>query len=103
MAASNNKGTGPASALVAVVPIAPVALGAFRGNIVLGSPTNTSVKANVFASNQSGTVTLSYGAVPGVYDRTTSGYTLTAGTPVEVPISGLTPNKKPFSPSLEGS
>jgi hypothetical protein len=61
----------------------------FQGNIVLGAPTATSIRAKVFAPAQSGTVWLAYGTAPGVYDRETPRYGLAAGTPLEVRLDGL--------------
>ncbi len=94
VAAINSVGTGSASPITAATPVMPNALGSFRGSIVLGSPSNVSVKANIFAADQSGSVSLSYGTASGAYDRTTPVYTLIAGKPVEVAIDGLTANTR---------
>jgi hypothetical protein len=93
VAASNSAGTGEAAS-VSVRPVAAAASAAFTGSIVLGSPTGTSVKANVYSVDQSGTVWLSYGAAPGAYDRQTANGTLTAGTPLEIPLTGLSPQTR---------
>jgi hypothetical protein len=91
VAASNSAGMG-ATAGVTVTPVAAIADGSFKGNIVLGSPAATSIKANVFSPDQSGTVWISYGTAPGTYDRQTPGATLAAGTPLEIPLTGLGAN-----------
>jgi PKD repeat protein len=68
----------------------------FNGNIVLGRPTGSTVTANVYSADQSGTVSIAYGtspvALPGSYERQTASYTLTAGQPREIALAGLTPN-----------
>jgi hypothetical protein len=64
----------------------------FRGNVVLGSPTDRSVRANVFAPDQGGEVWVEYGTTPGAYDRQTAAQALAAGRPAEVLIDGLQPD-----------
>jgi hypothetical protein len=79
------------------VPAAPGGLegaASFRGNIVLGSPTGSSIRVNVFAPDQSGTVWIGYGTSAGLYDRQSSSASLTAGSPVEVTLSGLSANTR---------
>ena len=66
--------------------------GGFRGNVVLGSPTDRSVRASVFAPDQGGEVWIEYGTTPGVYERQTAAQTLTAGRPAELLIDGLQPD-----------
>jgi len=89
VAASNAVGTGSLSGATTVTPVATVALGSFSGNIVLGVPTGNSVTANVYAPTQSGSVYIAYGTTAGVYDRQTSAVPITAGTPLEIPLTGL--------------
>jgi len=64
-------------------------LGAFNGTVVLGSPTATSVKANIFSPDQSGTMVLQYGTVSGTYDRSVPATALVAGTPLVLSLDGL--------------
>ena|GEM_PF-5547610 len=92
IAASNSKGIGSASLPVSVTSVAPPAVGAFRGSVVLGSPTNSSIKANVYAADQSGSVYISYGTSAGLYDAQTPSVALSARTPIEIALSGLQPN-----------
>lgn len=92
IAASNSKGIGSASLPVSVTSVAPPAVGAFRGSVVLGSPTNSSIKANVYAADQSGSVSISYGTSAGLYDAQTPSVALSARTPIEIALSGLQPN-----------
>lgn len=66
----------------------------FRGNIVLGAPTTNSIKVNVFASDQSGTVQLQYGTTPGHHDQQSSVQALSAGQPLELNLTGLLPNTR---------
>lgn len=62
---------------------------AFAGNIVLGVPTLSSIKANVFAPGQGGAVYLAYGTSPGSYDRQSGTAVLQAATPLELALGGL--------------
>jgi hypothetical protein len=75
---------------------APVTLGSFHGNIVLGSPTETSVRANVFSPDQGGTVSLSFGTTPGIYDKQSAAMALTAAKPLELTLDGLSANTRYF-------
>ncbi len=85
LTAINALGSGTASQDVLVSP-----LGSFNGNIVLGSPTATSIKANVFSPDQAGTVYIAYGKVQGAYDNRTTDAVLAAGEPLELVLEGLT-------------
>ena len=84
-------------------------LGAFTGNIVLGSPNTTSIKANVYSADQGGSVYAAYGTSPGAYDKCTPVSTLVAGTPLELTLDGLSENTRYYyrlfyqSPSGTGS
>jgi Calcineurin-like phosphoesterase len=70
------------------------ALGSFSGNIVLGVPTQTSIKANVFSPDQGGSVYIAYGSSPGNYTSRTDAVSLTAGSPVELSLGGLIPDTR---------
>lgn len=70
-----------------VVP-APNAL-AFGGSVVLGCPTGSSIKANVFTPTQSGAFYLAYGTTPGTYSHQTTPTPLQPATPVEVTLGAL--------------
>jgi len=67
----------------------PVALGSFRGNIVLGAPTGQSIKINVFSPDQAGQVWVAYGTQSGQYTRQTAPRALAASQPLELPLDGL--------------
>ncbi len=66
----------------------------FRGDVVLGSPTDTSIKVNVYSADQSGTVQIAYGSSPDVLMRQTTRQVLRAGTPLEFTLTGLNPNQR---------
>ena len=68
--------------------------GAFNGNIVLGTPTNTSIMANVFSHDQSGTVFIAYGRSPGIYDNQTTPASVASGNPLELTLAGLNANSE---------
>ena len=69
-------------------------LGSFSGNIVLGSPTLSTIKANIFSPNQGGMVYLAYGTSSGFYNRQTPSVQLVAGSPVELAMDGLSGNTR---------
>jgi hypothetical protein len=91
VAAINSAGPG-AAASISATPAATTVTGSFHGNIVLGSPTASAVKANVFAQDQSGTAWISYGTSPDSYDRQTAAATLSADKPLEFSLDGLSAN-----------
>ena len=64
----------------------------FDGNIVLGCPTATSIRANVYSPDQSGTVYLAYGTAPGAYTLQTVASVLQAAMPLEIALDGLNPD-----------
>lgn len=92
---TNSAGTSSASAAVNVTPVG-VMSAAFRGDVILGSPTNESIKVNVYAPSQSGTVVIAYGTLAGQLDKQTSSATLQAGIPHEFTLKGLAPNTRYF-------
>lgn len=61
----------------------------FAGNIVLGCPTATSIKAIVFTPSQSGSIYLAYGTASGSYANQTATSTLLTATPLEFSIDTL--------------
>ena len=90
---------GPSSpADAAPVPSGPAGFATtpFGGNVVLGSPTATSVRVNVYAADLSGEIAISYGTSPWVYERQTARVALSASQPTEVLIDGLRPDAEYF-------
>lgn len=63
--------------------------GQFSGNVVLGAPTQNSVKANLYSADQSGVVSISYGLQSGVYPQKTASVSLVAGQPLELSLDQL--------------
>jgi hypothetical protein len=92
--ARNSAGSSPASAPVTATPSGTGGSGAFRGTFILGSPTNAAVKLNIYAADQSGQVYAAYGNTPGAYPRQTTVSTLSAGTPLELSLDGLSANTR---------
>lgn len=93
--AVNSVGRGASSNPVTITPVA-LTVSDFRGNVVLGAPTEGSVQVNIYAPTQSGTVSIVYGTMPGLYDRTSPSAALTADAPLELTLDGLTPNTRYF-------
>jgi hypothetical protein len=93
VSAVNGLGAGAAASALAV-PGTPPALGGFAGNVVLGTPTDTSIQANVYSPDQSGQVLIRYGTASGQLTEQTASATLTAGTPVALGLSALQPNMR---------
>ncbi|NBX96275.1 MAG: hypothetical protein EBQ88_06035 [Betaproteobacteria bacterium] len=85
--ANPGPGAGSATPLPAVI---------FNGSVLLGSPTGTSIKVNVFSADQSGTLSVAYGSSPDVLMRTTERASLRAGTPVEFTLNGLNPSQRHY-------
>lgn len=74
----------------------PLAPAPFRGNIVLGAPAASTIKASILSADQSGTVWISYGTSPGAHDRQTAAVSLAAGAPLELALDGLGANTRYF-------
>lgn len=85
----NAYGSSPGSEVIKVTPVAESSLGNFLGNIVLGSPTDTSIRANVFNTTQNGYVSIRYGVAPGQYSMQTEKKAIEANQPVELTLNGL--------------
>lgn len=82
-------GTSVGSELVKLTPLADSSLGNFAGNIVLGTPTDTYIKANIFNTTQNGFVSIRYGTNPGQYTMQTEKKAIQANQPVELSLTGL--------------
>lgn len=65
---------------------------AFDGSIVLASPTNQSVIANVLSSNRDLDVQISYGRVSSTFENKTAKLALQSGVPAELKLEGLSSN-----------
>lgn len=87
--ATTSTQTAPSTPTPATPAPTPVTLGAFHGSIVLGTPTSSSIKANVYVADQSGSVAIIFGTVAGVYDRQTQPVALQPDVPVELTLEGL--------------
>jgi len=93
LTAKNAAGSSAVSKTVTVSQVPSTT--SFDGNIVLGSPTDTSIKVSVFSQAQSGLFYLAYGKSPGVSCDPQTGtvqttpFALAAGTPLELALEGL--------------
>jgi PKD repeat protein len=90
--ATNGSGSGTATRTVTVGP--GIGGDAFRGTILLGSPTAHSIKANVYSPDQGGAIYLAYGTAPGGYALQTPTVALPQGTPTEVALDGLEADRR---------
>lgn len=70
----------------------PAASPAFNGSVLLGSPTDTSVKLSLYSADQSGQVFVAWGT--GSFDRQTSPAALVAGEPLQLALDGLAPGTR---------
>lgn len=68
----------------------------FAGNIVLGAPTENSIAANIYAANQAGSVSISYGTSAGSYPQQSAFRALQKGTPMSIELTGLSSNTQYF-------
>ncbi len=116
LTARSSAGSSTSSAPVSATPSGTGGANAFRGTFILGSPTNSAVKLNVYAADQAGQVYAAYGSTPGAPTRQTAVSPLLAGAPLELSLDGLSPNTRyyyrlyftpaaggPASPSAEFS
>lgn len=92
--ASNAFGMSVGSLGAKLTPVSSTNLGNFNGNIVLGSPSDTSIKASVFSSSQSGKIQIRYGTTPGVYSVQTEQKELVANQASELTLTGLKPDTR---------
>lgn len=69
-----------------------VASPAFNGSILLGAPTNTSIRASLLTADQSGTATIVVGSVPGVYPKASASVSVTPGAPAQLTVDNLSPD-----------
>ena len=99
--ASCGGGSGGSGAGITAVPTpAPstpvVAATPFHGNVVLGAPTTSSIRAKVYSPDQSGMVWLAYGTVRGVYSKRLPATSLLAGKTLDLLMEGLSANSPYF-------
>lgn len=94
VSAANSVGTSAASTVLTVTPVGAVTAGNFSGNVILGTPTANSIKANIYSATQSASVSISYGTSPGTYDNQTNAAPLLATVPMEISIDGLASNTR---------
>ncbi|MBC3883352.1 YHYH protein [Undibacterium sp. LX40W] len=80
---------GTASVPAIGTPTAFSSLVEFKGNVVLGAPTNEAVIANVLSPTENWNVIVSYGRISGTYEKKTSIRNLLAGVPTEINLEGL--------------
>lgn len=69
---------------------------AYRGSVILASPTRDSVRINLYAPDQSGVVWLNYGTSSNILLRQTAKVPLTAGQALEIQLTGLQPATQHF-------
>ena len=62
----------------------------FDGNIILGTPANTSIALNILSLDQNRDLYIAYGTAPGEYTQQTTVFSLAAGTPTVVTLDSLT-------------
>ena len=67
---------------------------AFKGDIVLASPTGDSIKLNLYSTTESGAITVAYGTVSGRLDTQTATANLSADKPLEVSLTNLAANTR---------
>jgi hypothetical protein len=96
MNALNNFGKSENSPSIKIISHAGIQSVPFNGNIVLGAPTESSIRAKIFSSNQSGIVSLSYGNSPTNLKSSSSPKLLEAGVPLELQLVGLPSNSQIF-------
>lgn len=66
--------------------------GAFPGNVVLGCPTDSSVRANLYSAGVGGDLYLEYGTATAPFSSRTPQTALVAGTPLAISLQDLSPD-----------
>lgn len=66
----------------------------FGGNLVLGAPTATAIRANVFSPAQAGEVWLQYGTTRTALSQGSAATAVQPAVPVELGMNGLAPNTR---------
>lgn len=66
----------------------------FRGSVVLGSPSDRAIRANLYSADQSGTAWLSWGLAQGVHNHRSEPVALVAGQPRELALDTLLPDAR---------
>jgi len=69
---------------------------AFGGEILLGEPTDTSIKLKILAAGQGGTVVIAYGTASGRYVSQSASASMAASQPLTLTLDGLAPNTSYF-------
>lgn len=90
--ARNAAGTGAASTPVTGTPTQSTAT--IAADIVLGTPTNTSISATVYSASITGSAYIAYGVRAGAYETQSPVKTVAAGVPTTLLLSGLKENTR---------
>ncbi len=69
---------------------------AFNGDIVLGSPSNNSIRIKILSASQSGLASIAYGTSASALLQTTSTKSLIAGSPLEFQLENLPTDSQIF-------
>lgn len=93
VAASNRIGASAASTAATATPIAAVSAPTdFPGDIVLGAPTDTSMRLKLYSADRSGTLTIAYKTASDSAESQSAPQNLVAGKVLDVTLNSLRPN-----------
>ena len=91
--ATNRIGNSAASTAASATPVAAVSVAAdFPGDIVLGAPTDTSMRMKLYSVDRSGTLTIAYKAATDASETQSAPQNLVAGKVLEVTLNALRSN-----------
>ncbi|TXI90089.1 MAG: hypothetical protein E6Q34_09540, partial [Burkholderiaceae bacterium] len=94
--ASNAFGDSTWSSPISVSVTNGVSSAPFSGDIVLGAPTDSSVRIKLMSTTQSGLVSIGYGSSLNALTQTTATKNLTANSPLEFQLEGLPTDSQVF-------
>ena len=92
LTANNSFGQSAASTSFNVVTGTGAASPAFSGDIVLGAPTDSSIRIKLLSSSQTGFISINYGSSPNALSNQTGTKALLAGVPLEFQLENLAAN-----------
>lgn len=92
LTASNSFGQSSPSTTLNVVTGTGIASPPYSGDIVLGAPTDSSVRIKLLSSSQAGFVSINYGTSPNALSNQTPTKALLAGVPLEFQLDNLIAN-----------
>jgi hypothetical protein len=90
---SSQSGSGPSGLTGPTGVSGPTGPADLHGSVLLGAPTDTSIRVSILSPDQTGTVSIQYGTSPGLYTGETGAAAVAPGVPTVVAVGGLTADR----------